>query len=207
MNDQLKSELDLADPVGRADDARLHDLVVRMATEARAAATHESPTTTPWWKRRRVVVPLGIASVVALTGGAILIPLSLSVDGTQVEADAKISIVYTTDSGTEVGCRYWIYFGEPSSRDAETQALADFMATHNWSGIGQRIYEEAIANPFVPGRDGGLQSDSAQARDEMSLAIATSRLIEAEVPSNLQGPLHKEGTISSSTTDCKGELR
>lgn len=206
MNDQLKSDLESADPIAHTDDTRVHDLVARMATLAREATITSTPARTPWWKRRRTILPLGIVGFAALTGGAILIPLSLSVNGTQVQPDAQIPIAYTTDTGVEIGCRYWLYFGEPSSRDNATEELAEYVADHDWTGIGQSIYEEAIANPFVPGHDGGLRDDTAQARDEISLARAASRLIEAQIPTNLRGPLLKEGIISTSTTDCKGEL-
>ena len=206
MNEQLMSDLASADPVDSGDDAKLHGLVGRMAIAARDAAMNETPALTPWWKRRRIIVPLGVASVAVLSGGALLIPLSLSVNGTKVEPDAQIPIVYTTDTGVDVSCRYEIYIGEPGSRDADDLQLADFMDNHDWAGIGQRIYEYAIANPFAPGPDGGMETDTPQGRDELSLARATSRLIEAEIPESLQGALLKEGTVYSSTTDCKGVL-
>lgn len=70
--------------------------------------------------------------------------------------------------------------------------------------MGQRMYERAIANPFIPGRDGGLQSDTQANRDQMSLSIAISGVIEEIIPDDLRD--NREGLIESSVTDCQGKL-
>jgi hypothetical protein len=148
------------------------------------------------------MIPLGIAGVVALTGAAVVIPLSLGINGTQVELDAEIPIIYTTDTGVDVSCRYGIYFGDPVQRGAADERLAAFVENHDWTGIGQRVYDEAIANPFVPGPDDDWEVDNQEIRDAFSFNRATD-LIWSEIPSDLQ----QAGQSTGATTDCKGQLR
>ena len=100
MNETLQSELASADPASGDEDAKLRVLVHRLSTDAREASLAGSAARMPWWKRRRAGIPLGIAGIVALTGAAVLVPLGLWINGTQVDLDAEIPIVYTTSSGT-----------------------------------------------------------------------------------------------------------
>ena len=165
MNETLRSALSAADPVAGEEDAKLHELVQRMTASVRRTATAPSPAPTPWWKRRRVLIPMAIPAVVALSGAAVVIPLGLWINGTEAELDAEIPIVYTTDTGVDVSCRAGIYFGDPVGRTADDDELAEFVNDHNWTGIGQRIYEEAIANPFVPGPNDDLEVDNQDLRD------------------------------------------
>ncbi|MGM7670286.1 hypothetical protein [Microbacterium sp. A93] len=201
MNEQLQSDLVSADPISDIEDATLSVLVQQMARAARKSGTTDS-VISPWWKRRRAFIPLTIAGVVALTGAAVLIPLSLGVNGTNVELDAEIPIVYTTDTGVSVTCRYGIYFGEPAERTDADEQLADFVKNHDWTGIGQRIYEEAVANPFVPGPNDDWEVDTQELRDIASFNQATD-LIWEEIPKKLA----QEVQSSSGTMDCKGQLR
>lgn len=205
MRDSFQSELASADPIAEGEDTQLHDLVRRMTRAAQAEATIESRSPAPWWRRRRTLIPLGIAGVVALTGAALVIPLNqLWIDGMTVDADVVIPVNYTTDTGVDVSCRYSIYYGDPADRSESDEQLAAFVADQDWTGIGQRIYEHAIANPFVPGRDGGLQFDTQQNRDQMSLSIAIRHEIEEIIPDHLRDT--PEGIIESGLTDCQGKL-
>ena len=209
MNDSLQTELSAADPVSVREDARLQDLVRRTALAARSEAIADSPSPTPWWKRRRAMIPLGIAGVVALTGASLLVPLNkFWIDGMQADADAIIPIVYTTDTGVEVSCRYSIYFGDPADRTEDDQQLAAFVAEHDWTAIGQRVYERAIADPFIPGVNGGFgddTDDTPQRRDEASLFSAIGAVIEEEIPDRLRDT-SRLGLVDSGMSDCKGQL-
>lgn len=202
MNEQLHSELASADPVPGSDDAELRALVRRMSAEAREASIAASAARAPWWKRRRVMIPLAVGVVVALTGSAVLVPLDLWSDGVKVDLDAEIPIVYTTDTGVDVTCRFGIHFGDPTHRTAADEALAEFVETHDWTGIGQRIYDEAILNPFVPGPDDDLEVDTQEGRDAFSFYRALD-LISEEIPIELR----QAGQSSGATTDCTGQLR
>jgi hypothetical protein len=203
MNEHDMSDLESANPITADGDDKLHELVAQIALTARLQAEEgRSEAAAPWWKRPRALLPISVVSIVALTGGAILIPLTLSVSGVQVEPDVEIPIVYTTDTGVDVSCREQIFFGEPSERDETDVRIAEFLRAHDWTGIGQRIYEDALATPIIPERDGGAEP----AFDQASFSAATSRLIEAEIPTSLRDAWEKEGTVYSSATDCTGEL-
>lgn len=201
MNELLSSEVASADPVKDRHDAKLHDLVIRMAIDAREAARGTRPRS-PWWKRPRIVIPLGIAGVVALTGAAVFTPLQLWINDTPVELDVEIPIVYTTDTGVDVTCRFGISFGDPAHRTGADGRLAEFVENHDWTGIGQRIYDEAIANPFVPGPDDDWEVDTQEIRDTFSFNRAID-LIWAEIPADLQ----PTGQSAGGAMDCTGRLR
>jgi hypothetical protein len=202
VNEQTISDLESADPVG-ADDDRLRELIGRMAIAARAEAKREgAQAVVPWWKRHHALLPISIATMTIVTAGAILIPLDLSVSGVSVEPDVEIPIVYTTDTGVDVSCRQQFFFGEPSNRNDDDAQIADFMSNHDWTGIGQQIYEEALANPIIPEADGGTEPQF----DQASFSSAASRVIEAEIPASLRAAWSKEGTVYSTVTDCMGEL-
>lgn len=148
-------------------------------------------------------MPLAILGVAALTGAAVLIPLSLGINGIQVDLDAQIPIIYTTDNGIDVSCRYGIYFGDPASRTAADEELAEFVADHDWTGIGQRIYDDAIANPFVPGPNDDWEVDNQELRDNFSFTNALSRVIWEEIPADLM----QDAQSAGGTSDCTGKLR
>ena len=142
MNESMQSELASADPAAGGDDAKLYALIRQLNTGAREASLTTSPTPTPWWKRRRAMIPLGMAGVLALTGAAVLVPLGLWVNDTKVELDAEIPIIYTTDTGVDVSCRFGIYFGDPANRTAADEQLADFVGIDpDWGR--RKLFEEA----------------------------------------------------------------
>lgn len=203
MSETLPAAIASADPIEDREDATLDELVRRMTIAAREQFSAQSAVRLPWWKRRRIVIPLGIAGVVALTGAAVVIPLSLGVNGSWGAPDAEIPIVYTTETGVEVRCRYGMSFGDPADRTEADERLAEFVRNHDWTGIGQRIHDEAIARPFVPGPDDDWEVDTQELRDSFSFTEATS-LIWEEIPAAL---LQQSGGSAGTTTDCTGRLR
>lgn len=198
---QSRWDLASADPASDPEDPRLHQLVRELAVGAQEAATVKPAAHVPWWKRRRNTIPLSIAGVVALTGAAVVIPLNSWVDHQRVDLDVEIPIVYVTDSGVEVSCRYGIYFGRPAARSDADENLAEFVRNHDWTGIGQRIYDRAIDNPFTPGPGDDWENDSQELRDQASFIHATDLILE-EIPNELQETMN----VSSATMDCKGQL-
>lgn len=203
MKEPLKSRLASADPLdSHHDDTQLRTLMRRASADAREIVSVKYAARKPWWRRRRAMFPLAIAGVVALTGAAVAIPLGLWVNGTQVDLDVEIPINYTTDTGTEVSCRYGMYFGEPTRRSIADERLAEFVEEHDWTGIGQRIYAEAIAKPFVPGPDDDLEVDNQEIRDQFSFNRALD-VIWQEIPSELRDA----GYSAGGTSDCTGQLR
>lgn len=155
----------------------------------------------PWWRRRRVALPVAGLSLIALTAGAIAVPLALRINDQSVHVDVTIPISYVTETGRTISCEYGIYVGTPDNRtDADEEAIA-FLKSADWSGIGQEIYEEALANPYVPGPNDDWESDSQEVRDRFSFNQATDIII-ARVSAEVNG-------LSSlgSTSTCTGELR
>ncbi|WP_168628065.1 hypothetical protein [Cryobacterium sp. BB307] len=199
--DLLHKSLEEADPARGEQDDEARELILRMSVEAERAIFQKAPIR--WWKNPKVIVPLSIAGVIALTGAAALaMPIRLWVGGQEVELDGEIPIIYTTDTGVFVHCTYGIHFGDPAERTAVDERAAQFMKNHDWTGIGQRIYDEAIANPFVPGPNDDFQTDSQQIRDMFSFQQAM-HLIWTEIPDDIDGAVREAGGAS----DCKGQLR
>lgn len=200
MSKILMSEIEAADPVRESEDPRRRELVRRLSVHAQRSSL--AVKRAPWWKRRRTIIPVGIAGALALTGAAVLAPLNLAVNGTQVSFDMEIPIIYTTDTGVDVSCRLGLYFGDPLARTPADEKLAEFVKSHDWSGIGQRVYREAMSNPFIPGPDDDIQNDSQEVRDGFSFHRATD-LIWEEIPAELR----QDGQSGGGTSDCTGVLR
>lgn len=106
MRNSVQAEITAADPARGVDAAGSGELVREMARDARCAVAAGASARIPWWRRRRTLIPLGVLGVAMLTGAAIMIPLGLWINGTKVQLDAEIPVVYTTDTGVEVSCRY-----------------------------------------------------------------------------------------------------
>ena len=199
MNESFERDLRDADPASRLEDAATSGLVRQLALAAQETSERGGDAL-PWWRRRRVALPLAIGGVVALTGAAV--PLGIWINGAEVPLDVAIPIEYTTDTGVKVSCRYGLYFGDPAQRTPGDERAAEFVRRHDWSGIGQRIYEEAIANPFEPGPSDDWEVDNQQLRDSFSFNRALG-LIWTEIPDDVRASLRSTGA----TTDCTGQLR
>ncbi|WP_202566336.1 hypothetical protein [Agreia sp. COWG] len=144
---------------------------------------------------------LAFAGALALTGAAVAIPLTMWADGAPVKLDVEIPIAYTTDTGVDITCEYGIYFGTPANRTDSDEKLADFVSEHDWVGIGQRIYDKAIENPFTPGPTDAWEVDTQALRDKTSFIQATD-LIWDEIPAELQ----QDGQSANATMNCTGQL-
>lgn len=198
--DRIEMSLRRADPASSLSDDAVGELIREMSDGIRH---EEVPARGPsWWKRPRLVLPLAFVGVVALTGASIVIPLRLWVDGQEVELDAYIPIQYTTESGVDVSCTYAIHFGDPDERTSADERAADYLRQHDWNGIGQRVYDHAMAHPFVPGPDDNLEVDNQQLRDQFSFTNAL-QLIWDEIPHDIHGATESAGA----TMDCTGQLR
>lgn len=145
---------DLDRLIDRNDPARAYaedteQLIAEMAvTTSREAST--APGRQRWWRMPRIVVPIGIGAALVTTAGTLFIPPIFGINGRTVVAEVTIPIHYTTETGVTVDCTYGIYVGDPAKRTAADRKLADYLNTRGWSGIGQEIYDQAMANPFVP---------------------------------------------------------
>lgn len=176
-------------------------LISQMANTAKSEASKVRQRT-HWWTKPRLVVPIAIGAAIMSTAGAVIVPLALAVNGVPVDVDARIPIHYTTDTGVTVDCTYGIYVGDPAHRTAADQRLAQYLSTHIWSGIGEKVYRRAMANPFVPGPNDDWNVDTQQLRDQASFNNALS-LVSEQIPADTM----TEGMSIGGTTNCTGQLR
>jgi hypothetical protein len=144
------------------------------------------------WKRPIILVPVLAVVALATTAGA----LAYTFGG---HPDAIIPINYVTASGQSVSCDYALHIGTATSKDAT--ALREFVATHNWSGIGQKVYAEAIAHPYVPSASEKGKFTAANI-DRFSFELALNEVISAQYP---QGEV--PAGVSSAESNCLGTLR
>jgi hypothetical protein len=143
------------------------------------------------WKRPAFLLPIiGIAAL-ATTAGAV----AYSFGG---NPDVVIPINYVTANGHSVSCAYALHVGTDTSTDAA--ALRKFVATHNWSGVGQKVYAEAIAHPYVPTPGEKGQFTPANI-DRFSFELALNTVISNQDPAG-----EEPQGMSSAESNCLGEL-
>ncbi len=155
-----------------------------------------------WWRSPKFVAPAAAVLVAGLTAAAVVAPMQLFVNGQAVELDVTIPIVYTTETGVTISCDYGIYVGDPATRSAADDELAAFLAAEDWTGVGQEIYDEAMANPFVPGPDDVWETDTQEMRDQFSFNRATWIIYE-----RFPEGLWSEGMSTGGSSTCTGRLR
>lgn len=196
----LDDHLRHADPALRlrrdVTDALLEDIADRLPAQKTRARRR-------WWRDWRIALPIGVVSVVALSGAAIVAPLVLGVNGEWVELDARIPITYQTNSGVSVTCEYGLYVSSENGRTADDERLAAFFAREDWTTIGQEIYDFAIANPVEPREGEVWTNDSPETRDAISFKLAFYPVIQSRLPADLRG----NGSGWSSTDTCTGPYR
>ena len=192
--------LDRNDPA-REYIENTENLVTQMAT---GTGDEEIPARRPtsWWKTPRFVVPAATGAALLMTAGAVFVPLQLAINGQSVDIDVVIPIHYTTETGVTVDCSYGIYVGDPLNRTPADQKLVDYLDAQDWSGIGDEIYDRAMANPYVPGPNDDLEFDTQEVRDRFSFMEALM-VIHERVPADLI----VDGMSTGSTMDCTGQLR
>ncbi|MFS0731891.1 hypothetical protein ABC304_07780 [Microbacterium sp. 1P10UB] len=195
--DELTERLDQADPATglRRDEAAA--LIMAMVDEL-PADRMQRPR---WWQNLRIMVPLGAVGALALTGAAIAVPLVIAVNGEHVDLDARVPIVYETETGVSVTCEYGVYVMSGDARTAEDERAAEILASEDWTGVGQDVYDSAIANPHVPQEGEIWANDSPELRDGVAFKLALTRVITSRLPPDLQG------VGMGSTDTCTGPFR
>lgn len=142
-------------------------------------------------RRRLWLVPgIAVAAGVLTAGTAVVAPY--------FDPDVRIPIEYVTDTGVEVACTYALRVGAVVG--GENADLRRWLTSQDWSGVGQRVYDDALANPFVPGAndEGDWTLDVI---DSMSFFQALGR--QTAVPDELTRP----GDEIAGASDCTGQLR
>lgn len=155
------------------DNVRLE--VSRMVAVSRSGTAGRSRA----WKRGALVaIPIVAAAPFAL----------VATGSTDVRAapDFSIPVSYVTESGQTVACDIDLFNGELFYQETNFVAV-DYFSQQDWTGVGQRIYDRAIALESL-GVDGPWQA-------------AEHEVVFANAPEEL----FYDGGMGSSST-CTGEL-
>jgi len=164
--------------------------VSAIVAETRAAVERERA---PRFKRRLLVfVPVATVGALALTAGAIVV--------NTITADVVVPISYTTDTGSAQTCT--AEFAAGSAFDADDRALTAHLRGYNWTGIGQKIYDRALAEPFDPATS-DLVGLSQRDIDGMSWSDAMTAELDNAIPQSLLG---QDAAFFSWGSDCEGLL-
>ena len=183
-----------------ATEAALDALVF----ETRAASIERR---TPRRRRALWLVPGAFVAVGALTAGAVVIDEYLRVD-------VPIAIEYTTDTGITVECTAQIRGGTFFA--PKPTEVIDYYKSHDFTGVGQRIYDYALvlagdtegtshvlpdsANGLLPEED--FSYDDQAALDHSMVLFLLWDVVQelgledvsggvgAELSSDCTGPLH-----------------
>lgn len=205
------------DEVLAASDPHAGDLdrVVLASALALVETTRDAATATSRHRRRLWIPAVSIAALLATagTGAAVATdffrswPVHFEIAGEVVDkvvdADVVIPIEYTTESGVHVSCTYALAYVW-----GETSGLHDFVSSHDWSGLGQRAYEEHIARPFYPSSVTRIDEDGTRTEltpeeiraDGPVFSHAIDVVFTAELPAELRDDEY----LSQGHTDCDG---
>ncbi|WP_133160270.1 hypothetical protein [Cryobacterium zongtaii] len=185
LDDLLANSRPIVDPI--ATQQSIDSMIETTSAQAKRIRAAR-----PLWKRPLVTFPILGVCALAITAGALV----YSFGG---NPDVVIPISYVTDSGRAVSCGYALHVGTEASTDADP--LRKFVAEHDWSGIGPRVYLEAIAHPYVPtpAEAGELTADNI---DRISFDLALNTVISDEYPPGLE-----PAGVSAAESNCTGELQ
>lgn len=167
-------------------------IATRAAVESLVDAARAEAVRSRAQRRRRSLwlIPGAVVVAGALTAGA-------AVFAPYFDPDVRIPIEYVTDTGVEVTCTYALRVG--SVVDGENLELREWLTSQDWSGVGQRIYDDAVAHPFIPGEDDEGEW-TAELVDSVSFFDAMGR--QTDVPDGLTA----FGDVVAGTSDCTGQL-
>jgi len=147
------------------------------------------------WLAPVVLVP---AMGIALTGGG----------DPRLTPDFTIPVTYTTGSGATVSCSVEFFNGEEHYVEVSFAGVA-YLESQDWTGIGQRIHDEAVRlidarDPVVFAPDDTTGGEpGADVIEWRAWSLAESSLVEGSIPDGVMAA----GDHFGSDSDCTGELR
>ncbi|WP_431867248.1 hypothetical protein [Microbacterium paraoxydans] len=164
-------------------DAML-ERVVRNAAEKHARPPHRRPGV-------RIAVVVG-----ALLGVGVLATAAAVYVAPNFTPDAVIPITYVTDEGTAVECTYSLAV---SSWDGTNVTEAKrWIASHDWTGVGQRGYDLGEQHPISVGDP---DVDPTLSREDLDQATVSTGIVTAvmeEIPAEMLDGVDV-GTAGTST--------
>jgi len=192
-NDDLDSMLSQSKPrTASAHPGVRHELM---------AVVHGSRAAARRTRRAGRVLAISLPTVLAPT---LALGLAAGADQRMVP-DFSIPISYDTDTGRHIECTLDFYNGEMFWQ--ETNSATDYLRDQDWSGIGQRIYDRALA--LLESNDPSIFVSSTQdgALDESLLQRSAWVQAEAHFTVNtIPDSAFAIGGLGSNS-DCTGELR
>lgn len=131
-------------------DERLAEMAAEMPADAEAEARRVARAMTPTRRARvRWMLPALVGGAILLTAGTSVGVATMSHWGgvemplENIRNEQPIRIDWTTESGHQERCRVWIEIRNP--QDGDRDILDAAVLAHNWSGLGQRLYDRAPA--------------------------------------------------------------
>lgn len=168
-----------------------------VVADARRAASQVRTPRRAYW-----LIPGALLAVGALTAGAVVVDNLL-------QADLPVAIDYTTRTGITVSCTAEIEGG--SLFAPHSDAVIEYYQTHDFAGIGQRIYDYAqVLTGDRPASPGVLPASSEWVPEDefltdeeaFSFSLTSFLLTDALVELDIGGS--GDSWLSS---DCTGQLR
>ncbi|MBG6054756.1 hypothetical protein IWX81_001146 [Salinibacterium sp. CAN_S4] len=132
-------------------------------------------------------VPLIALGALALTGAA-------AAWMTSVQPDVLVPVAYTTDAGQSFECVIYLEVPDPE--------LRAYLQATDWDGVGQRIYDHALAASLAANID-DLSFDSTVERESWEWFAASDEFTVGSVPAEL---LPANDVVAASDSSCTGDL-
>lgn len=168
-----------------------------VVADARRASSQVRKPRRAFWLIPGVMVAVG-----ALTAGTVIVDDLL-------HADLPIAVKYITDTGVAVSCTAQIEGG--SLFKPQSDAVIEYYQTHDFEGVGQRIYDYAmvltgdqeatagvlpISSEWIP--EEGFLSDEEAFSFSLTSFLLTDTLVELDISGSGGSQLSQ---------DCTGQLR
>jgi hypothetical protein len=128
----IEDALTRSNPWTTPEEPGLRAELSALVTQSRVAASADRKRKL---RRQLWLIPIAGAGALALTAGAI-------VADNLLHADLPIAIEYTTDTGVDVACTVQIEGG--SLFAPQSDRVIEYFGTHDFTGIGQRVYDYAL---------------------------------------------------------------
>ena len=137
---ELDERLRASAPEGLSEDATAREAALELVAATRVDALQLGHTRL----RRRLVlgIPAAALAIGLLTAGSVVAVQNL------MPKIITIPVSYTTDTGKTISCQVTIE-GDGDNA-ADTAAIAEYVRSKDWTGLGQRVYDYALAHPWKP---------------------------------------------------------
>jgi hypothetical protein len=149
-----------------------------------------------WPPRRRRGVRIATVVAALLGVGAIATAAAVYI-APSFAPDVVIPISYVTDEGTTVECTYSLAVTSWDGTDI-TEAK-EWIASHDWTGIGQRGYDLGEKNPDSVGDPDVAPELTQEDLDRTTVSTGIATAIGGEIPFEL---LNAPGIGTASTSTC-----